>query len=197
MQKELLKLLLLGVFTIMPHCLTAQDTQQSSFVLKSNLLSDVTTTMNLAGEVKLGNQFTLDASFSYNPWTFSENKKLKHLRFQPELRYWAESAYSGHFFGFHLGYMQYSTSGIKFPFTPLTDMKNSRYQGDAYGAGFSCGYVWRLSNRWNLEASLGVGYAYLDYDRYECKKCGEYIESGTAHYFGPTKAALSLIYVIK
>ena len=48
-----------------------------------------------------------------------------------------------------------------------------------------------------MEATIGVGYARLEYDKYardcKCEKLGH----NTRNYFGPTKVGLSFIYVIK
>ena len=60
----------------------------------------------------------------------------------------------------------------------------------------SCGYQWPISRHWNLEASLGVGYDYIKYDEMRCGTCGKKLKSSHKNYFGPTKAAISLIYVI-
>ena len=35
------------------------------------------------------------------------------------------------------------------------------------------------------------------YDKYECKTCGRFKGNQKKHYFGPTKAGISLIYIIK
>ncbi len=43
--------------------------------LKTNLLYDATSTMNLGFEFGLSPKWTLDVSGNYNPWTFSKNKK--------------------------------------------------------------------------------------------------------------------------
>ena len=56
--------------------------------IKTNLLYDATTTMNLGIEFGLAPKWTLDISGNYNPWTFSENRKMKHWLIQPEARYW-------------------------------------------------------------------------------------------------------------
>ena len=43
---------------------------------------------------------------------------------------------------------------------------------------------------------IGIGYAYSHYDRFECEGCGQKVEEGKHHnYFGPTKAAISLVYL--
>ena len=72
-------------------------------------------------------------------------------------------------------------------------MKDHRFEGWLAGAGISYGYRWNFNYRWAMEATLGVGYAYKDYDRFACGRCGEKIGSDTKHYFGPTKVGLNLI----
>lgn len=72
-----------------------------------------------------------------------------------------------------------------------------RYQGWATGLGISYGYSWILGKRWNIEATIGFGYAYSNYDKYDCATCGRFKGSQDKHYFGPTKAGISLIYIIK
>ena len=70
-----------------------------------------------------------------------------------------------------------------------------RYQGWFAGGGISYGYVIALGVHWNLEFVLGVGYSYVDYDTFLCPDCGKHVGSGTHHYVGPTKAAISLAYL--
>ena len=66
----------------------------------------------------------------------------------------------------------------------------------AVGCGIAYGYAWALSRHFNLELEVGLGYIYTEYDRYECGGCGRKAESNVPyHYFGPTKAALNIMYV--
>ena len=51
-------------------------------------------------------------------------------------------------------------------------MQNMRYQGRLYGGGLSIGHSWILKKRWSLEASIGLGYARILYDKYPCATCG-------------------------
>lgn len=162
------------------------------YVVKTNALYLATTTLNLGVEIGLSKKFTLDISGNYNPWSFSDNKKLKHWLVQPELRYWLCERFNGHFFGLHGHYAEYNVGGIK-----MLGLENYRYEGNLYGAGISYGYHWLLNNRWSLEATIGVGYAHLDYDKYRCEKCGTKIKDDTKDYWGPTKVGLSLIYILK
>ena len=160
--------------------------------VKTNLLYDLTTSINLGLEVKTGSRYSLDVSANYNPWTFSGDKKIKHFFVQPEFRYWFCEPFNEHFIGIHGIYGQFNVGGISTP----KIFKDRRYQGDMYGAGISYGYQWYLSPRLNLEATIGVGYIYFDYTTYECKTCGKELASKTRHYFGPTKLGLTLLYIL-
>ena len=165
--------------------------------VKTNLLYDATATVNLGAEFALSPRWTLDLSANYNGWTFSDNKKWKHWLAQPEARYWLCEAFNGHFVGAHLLGGQYNVGGIDLPFDIFSDLKTHRYEGWYAGAGFVYGYQWLLGRRWSLEAALGLGYVRAQYDRYDCPHCGEWRGSGKKNYVGVTKAAVSLIYVIK
>lgn len=163
-----------------------------TIALKTNALYWATTTPNIGLEVGLSEKTTLDISGNYNPWEFSDNRQIKHWLIQPEFRYWLCERFNGHFFGVHAHYAEYNVGGIK-----MLGFKDYRYQGNLYGGGISYGYQWILSNRWSLEATVGVGYAHLDYKKYECKECGSQLKDDTKNYWGPTKAGLSIIYILK
>lgn len=173
--------------------------------VKTNLLYDATSTLNLGFEFGLSKKWTLDVSGNYNPWEFGENRKMKHWMVQPEMRYWLCEKFNGHFFGLHAHGAQYNWGGMlpwgfkngKMFGIENRNIQEHRYEGWLVGAGLSYGYQWILGKRWSLEASLGIGYAYLNYAKYKCEKCGEKIGDGHKNYFGPTKAAVSIIYIIK
>ena len=76
-------------------------------------------------------------------------------------------------------------------------LEDARYDGWAAGAGLSYGYQWALGKRWGLEASIGAGYIYLRYYKYDCGACGDKQGNYRQHRFGPTKAAVSFIYYIR
>lgn len=93
-------------------------------------------------------------------------------------------------------YAEFNAKGIKLPFGLYPGLKDHRYQGNLYGAGISYGYHWILKKRWSMEATIGVGYARVSYDRYNCRDCGSKLNSGHKNYFGPTKLGISLIYIL-
>lgn len=163
--------------------------------VKTNALYWVAATPNLAMEVGLSPRWTFDLSASYNPWTHSGNRKWKHLLLQPEARYWFCERFDGHFVGLHAHWAKYNVGGVKMPFGLWKETRDHRYQGDLYGFGFTYGYQWILGRHWNLEAAIGIGYARVHFDEYPCAGCGRKTGSGTRNYVGPTKAALSLVYL--
>lgn len=173
--------------------------------VKSNLLYDATATVNFGGEFRMGNRQTIDLSGNLNLWAWTDNRKMKHWLLQPEWRYWLCSPFNRSFVGIHVHGGQFNFGGMLpwgFSDGKMFGIENSniarhRYEGWLIGAGISYGYHWILSNRWNLEASVGLGYAYLDYSKYACQTCGQKLKDDHRGYFGPTKAALSLVYLIK
>ena len=119
---------------------------------------------------------------------------------QPEARYWFCDRFSGHFLGAHAHGGQYNAGGLKnnisFLGSDLSELSDYRYQGWFVGAGVAYGYAWILGRHWNLEAELGVGYAYTRYDKFRCVGCGKKLERDKSHhYVGPTKLAVNLVYV--
>lgn len=148
-------------------------------------------------EVALGPKSTIDLQGTYNPFSFKDNKKLKHWSVQPEYRLWNCEKFVGSFFGFHAHYAYYNVGGIKLPMDIFSSLRNYRYQGYAVGGGFSYGYQWFLGPHWNLEAEFGFGYTYAHFDKYNCHKCGDFLGKGHKHYFGPTKIGVSIVYLIK
>lgn len=179
----------LGTSYDIPHQF---GTAMPRYTLKNNLLYDATLSLNLAAEVRLSTHYSVELGVSYNPWSFSDTQKFKHLWIQPEARIWLCETFIGHFFGFHPTYAFFNVSGLR-----LGSLKDRRYEGSLWGAGFSYGYQWYVSERWNIEATIGFGYLYLDYDRFYYGDCGDFEKRGHRHYIGPTRAGVSFIYVLK
>ncbi|MBV4239308.1 DUF3575 domain-containing protein [Phocaeicola dorei] len=168
--------------------------------IKSNLLYDLTSTINIGIEFPVAPKWTVDVSGNVNLWTFSDNRKWKQLVVQPEARYWLCERFNRHFFGAHLlgGIYNFSNlnMGFKFLGTDFGELKGHRYEGWMVGVGAVYGYHWLLSRRWSLEGVIGLGYVYSRADKYNCPTCGKQLENNKAHhYIGPTKLAFNLIYV--
>lgn len=179
-------------------CWIGEKVQAQDIAVKTNALYWLTTTPNLGVEFAVGDQTTFSLEGGYNPWTLNkeENRKLKHWMVLPEFRYWLCEAFNGHFFGINSGYTFFNISGMPIPFHSR-ETRDYRYQGWATGVGLTYGYSWIIGKRLNLELTLGVGYVYSQYDKYECRTCGDHLGPENNHYFGPTKAGISLIYMLK
>lgn len=170
--------------------------------IRTNLLYWATTTPNVGLEWRLAPRYTLSATVGYNAFNFPNrtdsrgvpaNPKLHHWLVMPEAKYWFCRAFERHYVGLHALYGRYNAGGMKFP----AFLSDGRYDGWAAGAGLSYGYQWALGKRWGAEASVGAGYIYLRYDKYDCGACGNRQGNYRRHWFGPTKAALSFIYYIR
>lgn len=176
------------------------DVKAQDVALKTNLLSDALLSPNLGLEIGLAPKWTLDLTGQFNGWILSNDRRWKHLAFQPEARYWFCDRFAGSFLGVHAHGGQYNIGGfdgkVHFLGTDFRKLKETRFQGWFVGAGVAYGYAWILGRSWNLEAELGVGYSYTRYDRFNCVECGRKLESNKPHhYVGPTKAAINLVYL--
>lgn len=190
---------IVSVLKFHPLKLDSIHLENPKLAIKTNLLYDITATVNLGFEFAIANKWTVDISGNLNLWNFdSGSRKWKHILIQPELRYWPCERFNGHFVGLHI-HTSFFNIGNLAPLGGLVseNMQQYRYQGYLYGGGLTYGYQWILNKRWSLEAALGIGYAYVNYDKYPCGNCGSKIKNNSKNYFGPTKASISLIYNIK
>ena len=166
--------------------------------IKTNALYFTTATFNAGVDARLSKKWTLDVSAGYNPFTFSGNKKLKHVLVQPEARYWLCATYSGHFIGANILYSHYNAGGVRFPFGIFKDLRSQRFQGDLGAVGLVYGYSWMLpGKRWSIEGVVGIGYGLTHYSKYACEVCGSKLGEDTKSLFMPTKLAVSVVYYLK
>lgn len=162
--------------------------------VKTNLLVWGTTTPNVAVEFGLAPKWTLDVSAAYNPFQL-ERGGVNHVTIvSPEVRYWFCRRFERHFIGLHALGGTFNIGDVTF----LTKtFETTRYNGWGVGAGLSYGYHLPMGKRWAWEFTVGVGYVYLQYGKYRCEGCDDYLGKDRTHYFGPTKAGISLIFMIK
>ena len=179
--------------------LAATAVHAQRVVLKHNVLLDVVHSPNLSLELGLTPKQTLDIQVGFNPFTYNsaDNSKFRHITVQPEWRYWTCERFNGWFFGVHAHAGRFNSGKVTLTIKHFQTVQKARYEGWFAGAGVGAGYQLPLSRRWSVEAELGLGYAYVDYDKFACGKCGTLQQDGNSHYFGVTRAGLSLVYVLK
>ncbi len=166
--------------------------------LKSNLLYDALSLLNFSIEAPLyKNKLSILYYHQFPWWTWGRGDNEYCIRFLSiggEVRYWIKppERFNGHFLGL------YCESG-KYDFE---NRRNICYQGEFSTAGISYGYAKQIARNLNLEFSLSIGYASIAYRGYTPSEDYEILwrepdDVGRWHYFGPTKAQVSLVIPIK
>jgi len=172
--------------------------------VKSNLVPVYAGSLNAGVELVLRRQITFDDSMtslfipvSYNPFTYKDNSKMRHIAFQPEFRFRIPAPAGSIYTGIHGLFASYNVGGIDVPFNLAPSLKEQRYQGQLFGAGLGAGYYLKLGRSFGMEASVGAGYVYMQHEVFRCESCGYKLGDETKSYLGLTRAAISIAYVIK
>lgn len=167
------------------------------FAIKTNLLYDLALLPNLALEFSLGGRWSIEVEGQWAWWnTPTTHKNCWRIQSAGlEARKWlgdkSKTPLTGHYLGL---YGMVGTYDVRF------NNKTGYLSNMSYSAGVSYGYALPLSRRWNLEFGIAAGYLggkYKTYGVYDetykifCKK-----EEKKMQYFGPTKAKISLVWLI-
>ena len=193
----------------LPPPVMEEDTK-TILALKSNLLYDAVSWLNFSVEVPIGDRFSALYYHQFPWWTWGKANNeycMRFLSIGAEGRWWFKpmprektekrikrDRLMGHFLGV------YAESG-KYDFERKRDIC---YQGEFWSTGLSYGYAMPIGKRLNLELSLSVGYASIAYRGYTPSEDYEILwrdpeKVGRWHYFGPTKAQVSLVlpFIVK
>ena len=161
--------------------------------VKNNLLYDMALAPNIEVEIPLGKRWSFNTEYKCPWWLNSEHDFCYQLLSGGmEGRYWLgnrqkHNRLTGHFIGL------YAEGGI-YDF----QLQGDGYQGKYYGAaGVTYGYARQLALHFSLEFSLGIGYLTTEYKKYTPYE-GDIIwtNSGRYNFIGPTKAKISLVWLI-
>lgn len=167
------------------------------FALKTNLLFDVLLAPNVEVELPLGtkNRWSLMAEY-WTPWyVWRHNSRAYELQvWGLEARKWLGKCrerrpkLTGTFLGVYAAYGR-----SDFEWNSVGD------QADFGSAGVTFGHSWTISRHWNLEASVSAGVVLGERRHYN----GEFGDTHliwkynkTLFYAGPTKAKISLVWMI-
>lgn len=180
--------------------------QRTIIALKTNLLLDAVTALNYAIEVPINEHVSLQY-FQTTPWWNGPGNKfcLQALTFGGEARWWflprtkaaterlkQRDALAGHFLG------AYGWGGNG----DLQLGRNICQQFDFWSAGLTYGYAMPVSKHLNMEFTISVGYANINYQHYIPTDDFALLVrddnlAGKLHYIGPTKAEISLVIPIR
>ena len=175
------------------------------FALKTNLLYDAATLINLGIEIPIGERFSIAADATFPWWQSRKNDiTIQMLAGTVEGRYWfgkrAERLpMTGLFAGVFAG-----GGYFDFQLGKLSDTKG--VQGDIFFmGGLSAGYAHTISNRLRMEYSLGLGYMQCEYRKYETAKDTRFGDIKVFPYpwevkrtsvLFPLKASVSLVWML-
>lgn len=200
----------LPMLPLTPALPAVQTQRHTLFVVKTNLLYDLASLVNLSAEVPFTIQdkkFSVLYQHHFPWWTWGQNDNEHCIRFLSmggELRWWfkpgmteaatrraGENCLTGWFAGVY-------GMGGKWDFQWKRDIC---HQGEFWSAGLSIGYALPIGRWANMEFSLSAGYASIPYRGYTptddySQLLRDPDKQGTWSYFGPTKAEASLVIPI-
>ena len=185
---------------------TLDPSQRTIVALKTNLLLDAVSALNYSIEVPVNEHFSLQY-FQTTPWWKNQKNNfcLQFLTFGGEARWWflprtraarpnlkQRDALVGHFLG---AYGWGGNGDLQFG-------RNVCQQFDFWSTGLTYGYAMPVGKYLNMEFSLSVGYANINYQHYVPTDDFSFLVrdpelAGKLHFFGPTKAEISLVIPIR
>ena len=194
--KRTIRILVLGlVLVLAAPAVKAQ-------AIKTNVPLLLVGTPNVGMEFTVSQQFTTNLDILWMPYMFKKHEEvLRALVGSADLRYYVKPRYyytNNMYDGFYLGpYVEAGNFNIGF--WRGEERESYRYKGWGISAGLSLGYKFYLSKRFRLDLNLGLGYAHLQYDKYQLG--GEWADyplelKDTRAWFGPTKFGVHLVYIL-
>lgn len=163
------------------------------FAVKTNLLYDAALVPNIGVEANIGKGWAATAGWNYAWWdSDAVHRYWRVYGGEAEVRkYFGKTARKTVLSGHHLGlYGQAFTYdfelGGRGQISELT-----------YGGGIAYGYALPVGRSFNLDFSIGLGYLGGEYKIYDPEDgCYVWKETRQRHWMGPTKAEVSLVWVI-
>ena len=170
------------------------------FALKTNLLYDLASAVNVELEIPIGDHWSLLGEYVF-PWWLIEDKQyaLQVINANLETRYWFGNRddrpkLTGWFAGLYAGGGYYDI-----------EWGSKGYQGEFYvSTGLTAGFAHRLgkSNSLRMEYSLGAGYFKTQYSEYNPVFGNDdqwhlmHRLSGNYSWIGPTRLKMSLVWLL-
>ncbi len=171
--------------------------RRTLFAVKTNLLFDAASLLNFEIEVPIGERYSVAGEWTF-PWWLSESRQncTQLLNLNIEGRYWfgdrsKRAQLTGWAAGLYVGGGYYDL-----------ERDGKGYQGEhLLSGGIAASYAHPIGRCARLEYSLGVGILTTKYRKYQAEQCGNNWllvrqRYGTATWFGPTRAKISLVFML-
>ena len=171
-----------------------EDSGNFYMAIKTNLLYDALITPNIGAEFYLGKRWSVAGNWMY-AWWKSDPDSWYHRTYGGDLefrKWFGRKSLEKPLQGWHVGlYGQMVTYDF--------DWGGRGYLGDrwSWAGGVAVGYSTPIAKRLNLDFNLGIGYLGGEYKEYlPIDDCYVWQVTKQRHWFGPTKAEISLVWLI-
>ena len=187
---------------------TIQIKEKTILALKTNLLFDAATILNIEVEVPLKDRWSIAGEWIFPWWSFdgskaqqnNERHTLQVLNLNLEGKYWfgdrsSKAQMTGLFAGVYMGAGLYDL-----------EYKSKGFQGEFFimgGLGGGYAHTINKSGSLRMEYSIGFGYMQTNYRRYDSHYAEYFKEwhkmqrsTGIQSWIGPSKAKISLVWII-
>lgn len=161
--------------------------------IKTNLLYDAALIPNIGVEFCLGKEIYVGVNGMY-AWWHNDHKHRYWRIYGSELnfrKYFGRKDSFAPFTGHHIGiYGQVATYDFELGAKGIQSNLS-------YGAGMEYGYSFPIAKSLNLDIAIGLGYIGGEYKVYEPNDgCYVWTESRLRNYIGPSKAEISLVWLV-
>lgn len=170
--------------------------------LKTNMLYDVLAVPEISAEFYLGKNFSIVGNWEYGWWdNDSRHRYWRAYGGDVALRWWfGEKAKQKPLTGHHLGVYAGAVT-FDFEFGGKGYMggrpKGSLWDRCLLVSGVEYGYSLPIARRLNIDFTIGFGYAHGEYIEYVPDDgCYVWESVHNLRWFGPTKAEISLVWLI-
>lgn len=180
------------------NALREVEERRPIIALKTNMLFDAALMPNVEIEVPIGNRWSVNGEYLFPWWVTKDNRYcLQILSGALEGRYWfanprnrqRRKVLTGQFIGLYAGIGEYDLQ-----------WKESGYQGEFFiAAGVSYGWATEIARNLHIEMSIGIGFLRTDYRHYHPIDNYQTLlwqENGKYTWLGPTKAKVSLVWML-
>ncbi|WP_165020265.1 DUF3575 domain-containing protein [Dysgonomonas sp. ZJ279] len=196
--KHFLRYILVCLTLLLFYC-----PQSQAQAIKTNIPLIATGNPNIGVEWSVGKQLTLNGDILWAPYLFKKDEEVfRALITSVDFRYYIKPKFyytNDLWDGLYVGpYAMYGNFNIGFKNSDESKMSYRR-KGWGLSSGITTGYKFYISSRFRLDVNLGLGYAHMQYDKYQLG--GEYAEyplekKKTKSYWGPTKFGVHIVYNI-